>query len=107
MTYDLKKLFPFRELAKQIPARRAGRPVHFSCLHRWSQNGCRGVKLQYVQVGATRCASLEMLEEFFEQLKKQQESGRLSITTPEPIRLPAHRRDAIDAAMRKLQAAGV
>jgi hypothetical protein len=103
MTYDLKKLLPFRELAKQMPARRAGRPVHCSCLHRWATAGCRGVKLQYVQVGATKCATLEMLDEFFGALRNRQEAGRSSTAIPTPPRLPAHRRRAIDSAIQRLR----
>jgi HAMP domain-containing protein len=48
-----------------------------------------------------------MVEEFFAALAQQYEAGRPTVSMPEPIRLPAERQRAIDAAKRRLQAAGV
>jgi hypothetical protein len=107
MTYQLDELLTFKEIAKRLPTRRNGRPVSSNTIFRWASNGCRGIKLQYVQVGANKCSTLKMVEEFFAALAQQYEAGRPTVSMPEPIRLPAERQRAIDAAKRRLQAAGV
>jgi hypothetical protein len=56
------------QAAKLLPRRRQGKPVHPSCLFRWTKSGCRGVILESIQVGGTRCTSKEALERFFQQL---------------------------------------
>ena len=47
------------EAAKELPLCRRGRAAHVSCLYRWSTIGCRGVLLETLQVGGTRCTSRE------------------------------------------------
>jgi hypothetical protein len=42
--------------------------LHIASVYRWTGRGCRGVRLRFVQRGATRCTSLAWLEEFFAQL---------------------------------------
>jgi len=44
-------LITFTELAKALPCRRAGRPVHVSTIHRWRSRGINGLKLEAVRVG--------------------------------------------------------
>ncbi|QDU28458.1 hypothetical protein ETAA8_35580 [Anatilimnocola aggregata] len=53
------------EAAALLPRRRAGKKVHTSCVYRWTTSGCRGVILESLQVGNTRCTSREALERFF------------------------------------------
>src|SRR4051812_46385075 len=61
-------LLTLAQAAESLPRRRRGRKTHISTLYRWSQSGCRGVRLETVQVGATRCTSAEALQRFFERL---------------------------------------
>jgi Protein of unknown function (DUF1580) len=56
------------QAAAELPRRRGGRQTNVSTLYRWTTAGCRGVKLEYVQVGATRCTTREALARFFERL---------------------------------------
>ena len=63
------------QAAARLPRRRRGRRTHVSTLYRWTQTGCRGVRLEYVQIGATRCTSIEALQRFFDRLT-QASDGR-------------------------------
>ena len=49
-----------------------------TCLYRWTTSGCRGVVLESVQVGATRCTSREAMARFFARL------SRAAGTAPRP-----------------------
>jgi hypothetical protein len=62
------QLLTFSAAAKLLPRRRRGRRVNVATLYRWSVRGCRGVRLETVQIGGTRCTSVEALQRFFEAL---------------------------------------
>jgi hypothetical protein len=57
-----------REAAAELPRRRAGRKTHVSTVYRWTDTGCRGVRLRYAMVGATRCTTREWLAAFVSEL---------------------------------------
>lgn len=101
MPIDLSKetLVSLAEAAKRLPRRRGGRKVHVSCLYRWTQVGLKGVILESIQIGGTRCTSIEALSRFFEVLS----SGP---TESPPIRSLARRKRAAEAAERALLAEG-
>jgi hypothetical protein len=61
-------LLPLAQAANELPRRRRGKKTHVSTLYRWALAGCRGVVLETIQVGATRCTSQEALQRFFERL---------------------------------------
>src|SRR3954452_11461923 len=65
-----ESLITLSQAAEQLPRRRRGRKTHVSTLYRWTTVGCRGVRLDTLQVGATRCTSREALQRFFEQLSQ-------------------------------------
>jgi Protein of unknown function (DUF1580) len=56
------------EAAAGLPRRRGGKRVNVATLYRWSSHGCRGVRLETIQIGGTRCTSLEALQRFFDRL---------------------------------------
>jgi hypothetical protein len=56
------------EAAAELPRRRGGKRVNVATLYRWASHGCRGVKLETIQIGGTRCTSVEALQRFFEAL---------------------------------------
>jgi len=92
-------LLSLAEAAKSLPRRRGGRPVHISCAYRWTKTGCRGVILESIQIGGTRCTSKEALARFFQ---------RLTHTDSQPAApTPARRRRAAEAAERELIREGV
>jgi hypothetical protein len=105
--FNEEALITLQEAAKILPRRRAGRPVHVSCVYRWTQIGVKGIRLESVQVGGCRCTSRAAIQRFFERLTQLSESGRAAPVTPPPQRLPAHRRKAIEAAEKNLAAAGI
>lgn len=65
-----EELLSLSGAAAILPRRRGGRKVHTATLYRWTVNGLRGVVLESLQVGGTRCTSREALERFFERLNR-------------------------------------
>jgi len=65
---NLEKLISLRSAAQLLPERRRGKKPHISCLYRWTTTGCRGVILESVMVGGTRCTSREALARFIARL---------------------------------------
>jgi hypothetical protein len=57
---------------RHFPRRRKGKRPHVSCLYRWTTVGCRGVVLDSVQVGGTRCTSREAIARFIAALSASQ-----------------------------------
>jgi hypothetical protein len=100
-----ESIITLTEAARLLPHRRAGRPVHVSCIYRWCQNGVRGVCLEFTQIGATKCTSREALQRFFDALTTQVEFGRGPV--PTPPKMSSQRRKQIEAAEKRLQAAGI
>ncbi|WP_425613523.1 DUF1580 domain-containing protein [Anatilimnocola sp. NA78] len=74
-----EQILTFSEAAALLPRRRAGKPVHISCIYRWTNSGCRGVILEAIQIGGTRCTSKEALDRFFMSL-----AGQPTLNGPKP-----------------------
>ena len=96
-------LISLADAAKELPRRRRGRKVHISCLYRWSTVGCRGVVLETLQCGATRCTSREALQRFFERLSAPVQAVAGPVV---PGRTLAQRQRASTEAGRKLAELG-
>ena len=89
-----ERVISLRDAAKLLPARRQGKRPTVSCLFRWTTRGCRGVILESVQIGGTRCTSAEALTRFF-----------AALSAPAERQLPpniARRRQQSDRALREL-----
>src|SRR3954447_7108193 len=71
----IETVLSLAEAAEGLPRRRRGRKTHVSTLYRWTTAGCRGVRLETIQVGATRCTSREALQRFFERLSSGGQPG--------------------------------
>jgi len=111
-----EEILPLREAVK-LPL--FGKRLDLSTLYRWSTVGCRGIRLETVQVGPTRCTSKEALVRFIHALTEKAGLGKSPrhapapkdrAAAPEPVdvdRLPAHRRRQIQAAQQRLAASGV
>lgn len=56
------------EAAARLPRRRGGKKTNVATLYRWSTRGIRGVTLETLQIGGTRCTSDQALQRFFERL---------------------------------------
>ena len=92
------------EVPRGRPRRRAGKKPHISCIYRWTTSGCRGVILESIQIGGTRCTSKEALRRFFEALTVQAEPQAIIPQSPRQTR---QRRQQIEAAERRLAKAGI
>src|SRR5262249_37166613 len=103
-------LLTLAQAADLLPRRRRGRKAHVSTLHRWATDGCRGIVLETIQVGATRCTSREALQRFFEALTASRQGAHntpVSDTTRHPVRRSVVRRQRdSERAGRLLEAMG-
>ena len=79
---DPAQVISLAKAAKEQPTRRADKPTHISCLYRWTKAGCKGVKLEFIQIGGTRCTSREALARFFARLTAAETGEPVSIRTP-------------------------
>ena len=102
---SLEQAIPLAGAAAMLPRRRAGKKTHLSALYRWTNQGLRGIRLEYIQIGATRCTSSEALARFFTALTAQSMDGKSTPAPPRPT--SARRRKQIEAAERRLRKAGV
>jgi hypothetical protein len=100
-----EQLISLTDATKILPKRRAGKRPNVATLYRWAQIGMRGIRLEYSQIAGTKCTSREALQRFFDALTEQAESGRSPV--PQPAKLSALRRKQIEAAEKRLQAAGI
>jgi len=87
-----------------MPRRRGGKRPNVATLYRWTTIGCKGVILESVQVGGTRCTSTEALRRFFAALTAQAGADR---STPAPREVSRDRQRQIAAADARLRAAGI
>ena len=94
-----EQLISLTDAARLLPRRRGGKRVHVSCCYRWTTTGCKGVILESIQVGGTRCTSREALSRFFEALTYADCS--------QPPRSPAQGRRAAQRAERELEREGL
>lgn len=70
-------LITLAQAAGSLPRRRRGSKTHISTHYRWRTVGCRGVVLETLGGGGTRCTSREALQRLFEALSTQ-------VATPSP-----------------------
>ena len=86
------------DAARLLPARRAGKKPHVSCIYRWTTTGCKGVVLESLQCGGNRVTSREALTRFFQALT-------FGADRP-PVRSPLKRQRAAERAIRELERQG-
>jgi hypothetical protein len=111
-TASFNEYFPLRVAAASLRSGRGDKRIHVATLYRWTERGCRGVRLRHIQIGVTRCTTREWLTEFFAALTRQRASTTHPVDTtastpPLSVRSPAARRRAIEAADRELDRMGV
>jgi hypothetical protein len=87
-----EELISLPDAAARLPLRR-GRPVNLATLYRWTTCGVKGVVLESIQIGGTRCTSVEAMQHFFDQL-----SG---------VKSRRGRRSRVSQVSRELDALGV
>ncbi|GMV98046.1 MAG: DUF1580 domain-containing protein [Phycisphaerae bacterium] len=102
---ERERVMTLAEAAKLrwLPRRRAGKRPHVATLLRWATAGCRGIVLETVFCGATRCTSSEAIARFFQRLTAARAGGEQARNVP----TPRQREREIARAERELAAAGV
>lgn len=98
MSIDItsEQVVTLAEATQHVPRRRGGKYPHFATLWRWATRGCRGVVLETIMVGGTRCTSVEALQRFFDALTAAAGSAQPQPDPTPRARSAAHRR-AVDA----------
>jgi hypothetical protein len=101
-------LVTLADAAKLLPRRRRGRKAHVSTLFRWTTIGVRGVLLESIQVGGTRCTSREALQRFFESLSENRQTAAVGVLAGPTIKrgTSAQRQRQSAEAARKLAEMG-
>ncbi len=97
-----EKVLSFTEAIDHLPRRRAGKKCNISTFYRWAQVGVRGIKLETISVGGTKCTSLPAIQRFFDALTAQSADQQV-----EPAKRPKSRQKQIETAERRLAQAGV
>ena len=95
-----EKLFRLNEARFFFPRRRKNKHPALETMYRWTGKGCRGVVLESVSVGGTRCTSREAVARFIERLSALDASG------PQ-VRSPAARERASGSAGEELGRIGI
>lgn len=99
----LQSYIPLKSLADHLRC-------HVATPYRWTSRGCRGVKLRYSQIGATRCTTREWLDEFFGRLTEastNQGDPRDSAQSAVTPRTAARSESAAERAGRELTRRGI
>jgi hypothetical protein len=87
------------------PERRRGVRPNVATIYRWMMQGVRGIRLESIVVGATRCTSVEAMQRFFDALTAAADAEHSSAITPLPV--SKSRQKAIEAAERRLARSGI
>ena len=85
---------------KWLPPRRGGGRLNIATVFRWTKRGVRGVVLETICIGNTRCTSEAALVRFFQRLAMPK-------STPPGTRTPAERAAAHARVTAALKAAGI
>lgn len=75
-----EEVLSLTEATKRVPRRRQGKRPNVATMYRWAQRGCKGVRLETIQVGGTKCTSVEALQRFFDRL-----SANAAAAPPAPV----------------------
>ncbi|HUT12079.1 MAG TPA: DUF1580 domain-containing protein [Thermoguttaceae bacterium] len=85
---------------RHLPRRRKGKRPNVATIYHWAQRGCKGICLETIQVGGTKCTSLEALQRFCDALTPSSAPS----TAPPTSRA---RQRSIAKAEAELAAAGI
>jgi hypothetical protein len=94
--YGKETLLTLTEAAASLPRRRGGKRVNVATMYRWTTHGCRGERLETIQIGGTRFTSQEALQRFFDRLSSPINYSRAKAGVSPP--LPSDSRSARENA---------
>jgi len=95
---DSEKLIPLSHAARFVPNRAGGFGINVSTIWRWKQRGIKGVRLRTQLVGGIVMTKRAWLEEFY---------AATTAAAGGTATAPKRRDQAIEAAERELDAAGI
>lgn len=95
------KVVSLTEATRYLPRRRRRKRPNVATIYRWAQHGVRGVVLETIQVGGTKCTSIEAIQRFCDRLTDADAAD-----APK-VRSVAQRNRAVANAIRDLKAAGI
>ena len=95
-----ESMISLSEAAKSLPRRRAGRKPNIATLYRWTTVGCRGVVLEFLQIGGTRCTSREAMQRFFDALTAAAESNQRARDFAGPPKVSIRNNTRLDLIVR-------
>lgn len=75
-----EELITLTAACKLLPQRRRGKRPNVSTLYRWAGKGCRGIVLETLQIGGTKCTTPKFLATFFQRLTEQRQSSVVSVS---------------------------
>jgi len=104
ITIGTEQVVTLKDACALLPRRRRGKKPSVATLYRWATTGVRGVRLESIMVGGTRCTSIEAIQRFFDRLTEQRDQGR--VTTHPEAPGPATRRREIGVAKQPPAQAG-
>src|SRR4051812_39705508 len=78
--HRIEDVFPISHAPARAPRLRAEKRINVATFYRWASRGCRGVRLETLQVGGTRCTSREALQRFFERLSDRSRGSFVGVS---------------------------
>ena len=105
MAIDISRehVITFLDATKHLPPRRRGKRPNVASIYRWAAAGVRGIRLEFLLVGGTRCTSVEALQRFFDSLTAAADNRPQA---PQRL-LTVNRQRQIEVAERRLAKAGI
>lgn len=91
----LERVVSFKSACEVLPPRRKGKKPTVNCLNRWATVGFQGEILDSLQVGSTRCTSIEALTDFFARIARKRDKSRMSNAPPHRAKTAGAKLDAL------------
>ena len=90
--------------ASSTPRRQAR---ELATLYRWATHGCRGVRLETIQIGGTKCTSQEALQRFFNRLSNPHQDSRVNEAVTSQSSSDSRRVRESEAVVKQLEQLGL
>jgi hypothetical protein len=98
-----EKPLTLQAAAKLPQLRRNGRSPHIATIYRWVDRGCRGLKLESVVIGGSRCTTSEAIDRWIAALSAGGDTQSAPINV---LKTPNQRQREHERSERALDEAG-
>lgn len=105
--HRIEEVRSFPDAAAGLPRCRGGKKVNVATLYRWASHGCRGVRLETIQIGGTRCTSREALQRFFDRLSNQDRDAHGRESNSPRFSSSARRERESETVVKRLEELGL